>query len=156
MDADTRFAVQDLYTDYARCVDNTKFEEWPDFFTDECLYRIVSRENYDAGLRMSALALESKAMLKDRVYGMNDTIYHAPYLQRHVIGIPKIHSANDDTIQAEANYVVMRTKLDAFSEVFNTGRYLDTIVREDGRLRFKERICVFDGELVMNSIVYPI
>lgn len=156
MDAATRFSVQDLYTDYARCVDNTKFEAWPDFFTEECLYRIVSRENFDAGLRMSALSLESKAMLKDRVYGMNDTIYHAPYLQRHVVGMPKILSAGDDAIRAEANYVVMRTKLDAFSEVFNTGRYIDTIVREDGRLKFKERICVFDGELVMNSIVYPI
>jgi salicylate 5-hydroxylase small subunit len=156
MDATTRFAVQDLYTDYARCVDDTKFEEWPDFFTDQCLYRIVSRENFDAGMRMSALALESRAMLKDRVYGMNDTIYHAPYLQRHVVGCPKILSARDGAIHAEANYVVLRTKLDAFSEVFNTGRYIDTIVSEDGRLKFKERICVFDGELVPNSIVYPI
>jgi len=156
MDAATRFAVQDLYADYARCVDDTKFEQWPDFFADECMYRIVSRENFDAGLRMSSLALESKAMLKDRVYGMNETIYHAPYLQRHVVGIPRIHSVDDGLIKAEANYVVLRTKLDAFSEVFNTGRYIDTIVRQNGRLRFKERICVFDGELVPNSIVYPI
>lgn len=152
----TRFALQDLYTDYARCVDDTKYEEWPDFFTDECMYRIVSRENFDAGLRMSALALESKAMLNDRVYGMNETIFHAPYLQRHVVGIPRILSVTDGVIQSEANYVVLRTKLDAFSEVFNTGRYIDTIVVEDGRLKFKERICVFDGELVPNSIVYPI
>jgi len=156
MDTNTRFAVQDLYSDYVRCVDDTKYEEWPDFFTDECIYRIVSRENYDAGLQMSALALEGKAMLKDRVYAMNETMIHAPYLQRHVVGIPKIHSADDGVIRAEANYVVLRTKLDAFSEVFNTGRYLDTIVNEDGRLKFKERICVFDSELVPNSIVYPI
>ena len=120
------------------------------------MYRIVSRENFDAGMRMSALALESKAMLKDRVYGMNETIYHAPYLQRHVVGLPKILSARNGAIHSEANYVVLRTKLDAFSEVFNTGRYVDTIVSEDGRLKFKERICVFDSELVPNSIVYPI
>ena len=156
MDATTRFAVQDLYADYVRCVDDTKYEEWPDFFTDECMYRIVSRENFDAGLQTSTLALESKAMLRDRVYGMNDTMYHAPYLQRHVVGMPKIHSADDREIRAEANYVVLRTKLDSFSEVFNTGRYIDTIVKQDGRLRFKSRICVFDSELVPNSIVYPI
>jgi len=156
MDATIRFAVQDLYTDYVRCVDDTRYEEWPDFFTDECMYRIVSRENFDAGMQMSALALESKAMLKDRVYGMNETIYHAPYLQRHVVGIPKILGAENGAIRAQANYVVLRTKLDAFSEVFNTGRYIDTIVTENGRMKFKERICVFDGELVPNSIVYPI
>lgn len=156
MDATTRFAVQDLYTDYVRCVDDTQFEDWPEFFTDACMYRIVSRENFDGGMRMSTLALESKAMLKDRVYGMNETIFHAPYLQRHVVGMPKILSARDGAIHAEANYVVLRTKLDAFPEVFNTGRYIDTIVSEGGRLKFKERICVFDSELVANSIVYPI
>ena len=156
MDATTRFAVQDLYTDYVRCVDDTQYHEWPDFFTDECMYRIVSRENFDAGLKMSALALESKAMLKDRVYGMNETIYHAPYMQRHVVGAPRILDSKDGVIRAEANYVVLRTKLDAFSEVFNTGRYIDTIVSEEGRLKFKARICVFDSELVPNSIVYPI
>ena len=32
MDATTRFAVQDLYTDYVRCVDDTQYHEWPDFF----------------------------------------------------------------------------------------------------------------------------
>lgn len=156
MDANTRFAVQDLYNDYAACVDNTRFEAWPDFFTDECIYRIVSRENYDVGLPSSSLMLESRAMLLDRVYGMNETIYHAPYLQRHVIGIPRIHSAEGGVIRAEANYVLLGTKLDAPSEVFNTGRYLDTIVTENGKLKFKERVCVFDGELVPNSIVYPI
>lgn len=156
MDANTRFAVQDLYNDYAACVDNTKFEAWPDFFTDECTYRIVSRENYDAGLPMSSLMLESKAMLLDRVYGMNDTIYHAPYLQRHVISAPRIHSVEGGVIRAEANYVVLGTKLDVPTEVFNAGRYLDTIVTENGKLKFKERVCVFDGELVPNSIVYPI
>ncbi|MGO4395940.1 nuclear transport factor 2 family protein [Variovorax sp. M-6] len=156
MDATTRFAVQDLYTDYVRCVDDTQYHEWPDFFTDECMYRIVSRENFDAGLQMSALALESKAMLKDRVYGMNETIFHAPYMQRHVVGAPRILGSKDGVIRAEANYIVLRTKLDAFSEVFNTGRYVDTIVSEEGRLKFRERICVFDSELVPNSIVYPI
>lgn len=156
MDANTRFAVQDLYNDYAACVDNTKFEAWPDFFTDECIYRIVSRENYDAGLPSSSLMLESRAMLLDRVYGMNETIYHAPYLQRHVISVPRIHSVEGGVIRAEANYVLLGTKLDTPTEVFNTGRYLDTIVTENGKLKFKERICVFDGDLVPNSIVYPI
>ncbi len=156
MDATTRFAVQDLYTDYASCVDDTKFEKWAEFFAKQCEYRIVSRENFDAGLPMSALSLEGQAMLKDRIYGMNDTMFHAPYLQRHVVGAPRIISLSDGVINSEANYVVLRTKLDSFSEVFNTGRYIDTIVNEDGRLKFRKRVCVFDGDLVPNSIVYPI
>lgn len=156
MDATTRFAIQDLYADYARCVDDSRYEEWPDFFTEQCLYRTVSRENYNAGLPMSALSLESRAMLKDRVYGMNETIFHAPYYQRHIVGLPRILSEDNGVIVAEANYLVIRTKLDAFSEVFNAGRYIDTIVNDGGRLKFRQRICVFDSDLVPNSIVYPL
>jgi salicylate 5-hydroxylase small subunit len=40
--------------------------------------------------------------------------------------------------------------------VFNVGRYLDRIVREDGVLKFAEKHCVFDSLLVPNSIVIPI
>lgn len=149
-------AVQNLYNDYTACVDNTKFEKWPDFFADECRYRIVSRENFDAGSRMSTLFLDSKAMLLDRVYGMNDTILHVPYHQRHVVSPPRLHRIEDDTIHAEANYVVIRSRVDFFSEVFNTGRYLDIIVRQGDALKFKERVCVFDGDLVPNSIIYPL
>jgi salicylate 5-hydroxylase small subunit len=156
MNPTIRFTVHDLYADYARCVDDTRYEEWPDFFTEDCLYRIVSRENYDAGLLMSALALESKAMLRDRVYGMTKTMFHAPYLQRHIVSLPRIVSESSEGIVAEANYLVIRTKLDSYSEVFNAGRYVDTIVSEDGRLKFKKRICIFDSELVPNSLVYPI
>lgn len=149
-------AVQNLYNDYAACVDNTKFEQWPDFFTDDCRYRIVSRENFDSGSRMSTLSLDSKAMLLDRVYGMNDTILHVPYYQRHVISPPRLHSIEGNVIRSEANYVVLRSRTDYFSEVFNTGRYLDVIIKENDTLRFKERTCVFDGDLVPNSIIYPL
>src|SRR5690606_1205275 len=107
-------AVQNLYNDYAACVDNTKFEQWPDFFADECRYRIVSRENFDAGSRMPTLSLDSKAMLLDRVYGMNDTILHVPYYQRHVISPPRIHSIEGNIIRSEANYVVIRSRTDFF------------------------------------------
>lgn len=151
-----RLAVNDLYAEYVECVDNCRYEAWPDFFTESCRYRIVSRENYDSGLPMSALALEGKAMLKDRVYGITQTIVHAPYYQRHVVGHPRVTAEKDGGLTAQANYIVVRTKHDAFSEVFNAGRYLDSIVTEGGRLKFRQRICIFDSVLVPNSIIYPI
>jgi salicylate 5-hydroxylase small subunit len=40
--------------------------------------------------------------------------------------------------------------------VFNAGRYIDRLVRADGRLLFASRLCVFDSELIPNSIIYPI
>jgi len=40
--------------------------------------------------------------------------------------------------------------------VFNVGRYLETIVRTSGGLKFASRICVYDSEMIPNSIIYPI
>ena len=58
------YRVMTLYSDYVFCVDNTKFEKWRDVFTDDCLYRIVSRENFDAKKPMSTLQLEGQAMCR--------------------------------------------------------------------------------------------
>jgi salicylate 5-hydroxylase small subunit len=51
---------------------------------------------------------------------------------------------------------VFRTKLDELSTVFNVGRYLDTVVRTPDGLRFESRVCVYDSEMIPNSIIYPI
>jgi salicylate 5-hydroxylase small subunit len=42
------------------------------------------------------------------------------------------------------------------STVFNVGRYIDTIRRTDEGLKFESRICVFDSEMIPNSLIYPI
>ena len=37
-----------------------------------------ARENFDRGLPLALIALESRGMMKDRVYGITQTIYHGP------------------------------------------------------------------------------
>lgn len=156
IDPTLRFAIDDLYSDYVACLDQRRFDQWPEFFTEECLYRVVPRENFDHGLPLSTLSFESKGMLKDRVYSITQTLFHAPYYQRHIVSRPKLWSEPGIVARAEANYLVLRTKQNEPSEVFNTGRYLDAIVREGDRLKFREKICVFDSELILNSLIYPI
>jgi salicylate 5-hydroxylase small subunit len=99
---------------------------------------------------------ESRGMLKDRIYGIRNTLYHQPYYQRHIVSGLFIREAKGDIVRTQANYAIFRTKQNEISEVFNVGRYLDTVVVEDGRLKFREKICVFDSELIPNSLIYPI
>lgn len=150
-----RCEVEQLYARYASCIDNGRLEEWPDFFLEDGSYRLIPRENYDRGLPLATMALESRGMMKDRVYGVLNTLFFAPYYQRHIIG-PFLIEQDSSNIRVEANYLVLRTKNDALTEVFNTGCYFDRIVRTDEGLRFAEKICVFDSEMVANSIVYPV
>ena len=156
IDAALKQEIEDLYARYSACVDGAKLDDWPEFFTDPCVYKLIPRENYDRGLPLATLAFESKGMLKDRVYGVTQTLFHQPYYQRHLVSDLLIRDVVDGCIRSEANYLVIRTKKNELSELFNTGRYYDLIVREAGELKFAERIAVFDSELIPNSVIYPI
>ena len=46
--------------------------------------------------------------------------------------------------------------LGSVSEVFNVGRYIDEWVRDAGILKLRSRLCVYDSELILNSLIYPI
>jgi salicylate 5-hydroxylase small subunit len=59
-------------------------------------------------------------------------------------------------IFSEASYAVFRTKLSGDSTVFNVGRYIDKIKRDAGELKFVSRLCIYDTEMIPNSIIYPI
>ena len=152
----TFFELVQLYSDYAAAIDSADWDKWVDFFTDDCEYKIQPRENFERGFPLSTLALLSKGMLKDRVYGIQETLFHDPYYQRHVVGLPIIREEKDGIIVAEANYAVFRTKLSGESTVFNVGRYLDRIKRVNDELKFESRLCIYDSEMIPNSIIYPI
>jgi len=156
MDFADYHALVQLYADYAYAVDSGDWTLWPEFFVDACSYRLVPRENHERGFPLATLAFESKGMLKDRVYGIKETLFHDPYYQRHVVGAPLVRSVDAERIRSEANYAVFRTKLNELSTVFNVGRYLDTVVRTPAGLKFESRLVVYDSEMIPNSIIYPI
>lgn len=149
-------ALQQLYADYACALDSGQWDRWPDFFTDDCLYRLQPRENHERGLPLATLSFDSKGMLRDRIYGIKETLFHDPYYQRHVVGAPLIIRMSDAEIECEANYAVFRTRLSEMSAVFNVGRYVDVVARTPAGLRFSRRLCIYDSELIPNSIIYPV
>jgi salicylate 5-hydroxylase small subunit len=145
-----------LYADYASAVDSGNWDLWPEFFTAQCVYRLQPRENHERGFPLATLSFTSKGMLKDRVYGIKETLFHDPYYQRHIVGMPVVRHAEGGQFRCEANYAVFRTKLSDASTVFNVGRTLDTVVRTPEGLKFASRECIYDSEMIPNSIIYPI
>ena len=162
VDAALRAEVDALYAEYASALDDARFDDWIALFVDDCSYLLQPRENHDRGLPLATLRLESVGMLRDRIYGITQTLFHAPYYQRHVVGPARVLAHRTDAgvqrLEVEAAYAVFRSRVHQPSEVFNVGRYLDTIVRDhaDGLLRFEHKRAVFDSENVLNSVIYPI
>lgn len=156
VDMALRCDIMDLYARYAACLNSGDFDRWPAFFTEDCRYRVVARENFESDLPLSIMDLQSRGALKDRVYGIQSTLFHAPYYQRHIIGPATFSKGDGGETLAEANYLVIRTKRDLPSEVFNAGRYVDRIVSTPEGPLFAAKTCVFDSELIPNSMIYPL
>jgi salicylate 5-hydroxylase small subunit len=145
-----------LNAKYASVLDQAQWNEWIDLFVDDCVYKIQPRENFERGFPLATLALLSKGMLKDRAYGISETLFHDPYYQRHVIGVPLIHTIKDQIIYCESNYAVFRTKLSQETTVYNVGRYIDELLITKQGLKIKSRLCIYDSEMIPNSLIYPI
>ncbi len=156
LDFDTLRDLMQLQASYAAAVDSGDWDLWPDYFTDDCVYKLQPRENHERGFPLCTLAFDGKGSLRDRVYGIKETLFHDPYYQRHVVGMPLVHAVNEGGIRCESNYAVFRTKLDGPSTVFNVGRYIDRVVRTSAGLKFAERLVVYDSEMIPNSIIYPL
>ena len=156
MEFQTYYELTQLYARYASALDAANWEAWPEFFIEDCVYKLQPRENHERGFPLATLAFEGQGMLKDRVYGIRETLFHDPYYQRHVVSAPVVLAASENRFEAQANYAVFRTKLSRESTVFNVGRYIDVIERTPAGLKFATRLCVYDSEMIPNSIIYPI
>lgn len=149
-------ALVALYSNYAAAVDEARWQDWANLFAEDCIYRIQPRENYENGFPLATLSFESKGMLLDRAYAIEETLFHDPYYQRHIVGVPLVKAVSNGRIESEANYAVFRTKQNELSTVFNVGRYIDIIVPGESGLQFVSRQCIFDSEMIPNSLIYPI
>jgi 3-phenylpropionate/cinnamic acid dioxygenase small subunit len=151
-----RLAVEDLYAEYSAALDEERYEDWAALFTEDCLYRIVPRDNHERGLPLALMHCESRGMLLDRVVALRETSYYAPRALRHMVSGIRVAESAQSHLGGQANYVVLQTLPEQPTTVFNVGRYLDVIVREAAGLRFRERLCVFDSILVPSSLIVPL
>jgi salicylate 5-hydroxylase small subunit len=139
-----------LLAEYAAALDEQRYDDWVALFTENATYKLQARENFDRGLPLCTLFFESQGMLKDRIYSIEQTLFHAPYYQRHVVGVARVTGH----LTAQANYAVFRTKQNEQSQVFNVGRYKLTLDQASGLIT--ELHAIFDSEMIPNSIIYPI
>src|SRR6516225_2651645 len=151
------FEIEQLNSEYARILDNERFEAFPELFVEDCLYRVVPRENHLLGLPIAVIHCESKGMIKDRVTAARESTMAEPRTLRHFItNIRVLDAGNDDVIRAEANVLVVQTLIHRMTDIVLSGFYLDRIVRSDGRLLFRERLCIYDSLLLPTSLIAPV
>jgi anthranilate 1,2-dioxygenase small subunit len=150
------FHVERLLARYVHCIDDDRLEEWPEFFVEDCLYRIVSRENVERGLPIAVMHCDSKGMLIDRVTSLRHANVYERQCYRHIVSSVVVDGPSDNGVTARSNYVVYRTRTNGVTKVYSTGVYVDRIVADGDDLRFQEKIVTFDTHRIDSLLALPL
>ena len=150
-----RAELRDLHDDYAAALDDLDFASWIGFFTEGCVYRVVSLENFNQGLPLSTMECHGLGSLRDRVAAIRETAVFEPRTLRRIVSGTRINAV-DREIRAQASFAIFESLSDREPHLFMTGRYLDRVTRDGGRLKLRERVCVYDNYRVRTSLVYPV
>ena len=148
--------VAQLNAEYARAIDDDRLERWPEFFTDPCLYKITSADNYRRGLEVGLVYADSRGMLQDRVAALREANIYERQAYRHLVGLPAVSPASNGAVRAETPFLVVRVMRDGTMDLFATGRYVDVMVDEGEALRFRERVVVCDSSRVDTLLALPL
>ena len=151
-----RLELEQLYTDYVHCLDSDELERWPDYFTEDCFYRITSAENYEAGMPLGLIHATSRNMLKDRVSALREANIYEPQRYRHLVSSIKIGEEHGETLDLAANFLVVRTMQEGEMILFGAGRYLDQVRRQDGTWKFARKTVVLDSRQIDTLLAIPI
>ena len=151
-----QFMVQDLNARYVEAIDEGRFEAWPDFFMDDCTYRITTAENVEQGLPLSIIYATSRAMMRDRVKALREANVYEAQRYRHILGPSRLESAEDGSISVRTNFMVARIMHTGETVLFATGRYLDRVVLAGETAHFLEKTVILDSRQIDTLLAIPL
>ena len=156
LDAITRrWELEQLFTDYVHCLDADELERWPDFFTEDCFYRITSAENYEASLPLGLIYAPSRNTLKDRVSALREANIYEPQRYRHLVSSILVERTGEHSAASHANFLVVRVMQNGESLLFASGRYVDRIALAP-EPRYEERVVICDSRSFDTLLAIPL
>lgn len=150
------FRIARAQADYARCIDDDRLEEWPAFFTADCLYKVTTADNYRDGMEAGVIFANTRGMLTDRISALREANIYERQAYRHILGQPSILAHDADGVRTETSFMVARIMRDGATSLYATGRYLD-LWRMDGEAPLlKERVVVCDSSRIDTLMALPL
>lgn len=156
MGPDTVYRIATAQLAYARCIDEGRLEEWPDFFLDDCKYIITTDRNYRQGLEAGIIWADSRDMLRDRVSSLREANVYEPHKYRHILNLPFILSEETGEVRSETSFLVIRVMHDGPMDVFAAGRYLDRYQIHGEALKLRERVVICDSSQFDTLLAIPL
>ena len=106
---------------YVRCIDNGGLGAWPEFFREQCVYKITTADNHSQGLEAGVVFANSRAMLVDRVTSLREANVYERQTYRHILGQPWIKSQDGAQVASETSFFVVRIMRDGATDIYRDG-----------------------------------
>lgn len=153
-------AIEQLIYEWARTIDEDRFEELANHLADPGEYKVASRFNVDRGLPLAVIHCKSRAQLRDRIASLRVANVYERHYYRHIVSgvqVVGVEGTEDKTYVVRSNYMVNRImEHDGTTITFSTGQYRDQIVLEGGMPKFRQRHVVFDSRAIETLLVIPL
>lgn len=150
------FRIARTQADYARCIDDDRLEEWPAFFTADCLYKVMTADNHRDGMEAGVIFANSRGMLTDRISALREANIYERQAYRHLLGQPSILVHDNQCVRTETSFMVARIMRDGSTMLYATGRYLDVWRLEGDAPLLAERIVVCDSSRIDTLMALPL
>jgi len=147
--------VEQLHARYAHALDEDRLEDWPNFFTENGVYRIATAENEARGLPLPVVYCEGRKMLRDRVQSLRHANIYEPQRYRHIVSSVLIEAAGKDHVRSTSSFLVVRIMENGETMLFASGRYVDRIVLAP-EPQYEERIVICDSRRFDTLLAIPL
>ena len=159
MSDDLRSEVEDLLYEEAELLDERRFHQWLDLFTDDLHYwmpvreTLISREVAEELSKPGETGFfeDTKETLRMRVNRLDTGTAWAetpPSRTRHLVSNIRIKGANGSSeFDVHCNFLVYRTRMDTDTDIYVGTRH-DTLRRVDGQLKIAQRTIILDQTIL--------
>lgn len=155
-----QYQLEHFYYEEAAMLDERRFEEWVDLFTDDTHYWMPIRrtrtlneldKEFSAPGGMAYFD-DDKAMLETRVRKLGTGYAWAedpPSRTRHNVNNVRVVEDRGDELVVEANFHLYRTRLNSEEDTW-IGLRRDTLRRVDGSFRIADRKIFIDQTIILS------
>ncbi len=147
--------VASFYGRYLGALNRGDLAAWPAAFLEDGCYRVSSAENVLAGWDVDLVLCETKGMIEDRLYSLQNACTFEPRLIRRIASNFQVVEMTDHW-DVRADFIATQARLDQPISIFAAGYFEDKVVSTDGEIKFLQHRCVCDNDLVDNSLIFPL
>jgi 3-phenylpropionate/cinnamic acid dioxygenase small subunit len=158
MAGELRSEVEDFYFYEADLLDERRYHEWLEMFTDDAHYWMPTRENSlgrfveDEVAKPGGMAYmdDTKQMLQWRVERLDTRMAWSEVpasRTRHMVSNVRVKEKENAEIEARSNFLVYRSRLETAEDIF-VGMRQDVLRRVDGRLMIARRTVILDEAVI--------